>query len=521
MGIDLLLDLTELWQAAFSFSGLHSFLSKIAVYFEDQKPQVQGIGVMRYHPEDKRFSVSEGLGNIHQLQLACDAKFLRERSNLLFERWFEREVVTTSYELVTEWKAPADWPLQDSIVWPFKTESGNFGLVVLACDARPQDLSQISHTFAQLRGPMIAAFEIECRLEQIKTMNAAVQAERENYSRKLGLAENSHEIVGAASGLKLVMERVELVAQSDVPVLILGETGTGKELIAREIHLRSPFKKGPFIRVNCGAIPAELIDSQLFGHEKGSFTGAERQRLGWFERANQGTLFLDEIGELPLDAQIRLLRVLQDGFLERVGGNEPIHVQVRVVAATHRDLATMVSDKSFREDLWYRLAVFPIFLPPLRDRKSDIPAMVRRFLTRAASRFTLPPVTPDESHFRLLAEYDWPGNIRELAAVIDRAVILGNGKSLEIDKALGILPNKTTSPERPIEPGRTVQDSLQIEPLEITIRRQIERALGVSNGRIEGESGAARRLQINPNTLRGKMRKLGINGSAFRRRESS
>ena len=190
------------------------------------------------------------------------------------------------------------------------------------------------------------------------------------------------------------MERVELVSKSDVPVLIFGETGSGKEVVARAIHNRSPRAKRPFIRVNCGAIPHELIDSQLFGHEKGAFTGATETRQGWFERADGGTLLLDELGELPLAAQVRLLRILQDGWLDRVGGQRPISVDVRIVAATHRDLPAMVAAGQFREDLWYRLAVFPIVLPPLRERREDIPELARHFAQRAATRFGLYPAEP-------------------------------------------------------------------------------------------------------------------------------
>ncbi len=234
-----------------------------------------------------------------------------------------------------------------------------------------------------------------------------------------------------------MIERIDLVSHSDVPVLVLGETGTGKELVARAIHARSHRQSGPFIRVNCGAIPAELIDSQLFGHERGSFTGAEQTRPGWFERADGGTLFLDEIGELPLEAQVRFLRVLQDGFVERVGGTHPVHVDVRIVAATHRDLAQMVRENEFREDLWYRLAVFPILLPPLRERRDDIPALAHHFAERAALRFSLAPSVPTSQDLELLQSYHWPGNIRELGTVIDRAAILGNGHGLQVSQALG------------------------------------------------------------------------------------
>ena len=285
--------------------------------------------------------------------------------------------------------------------------------------------------------PFSAALENDRRLHELAALRQAAEADRRSLLSRLGRREMSETIVGAESGLRQVMERATLVAQSDVPVLILGETGTGKEVVSRAIHSRSARSAGPFIRVNCGAIPAELIDSQLFGHERGSFTGASETRQGWFERADGGTLFLDEIGDLPLPAQVRLLRVLQDGYIERVGGQHPIHVDVRIVAATHRDLPAMVKAGTFREDLWYRIAVFPILLPRLSERTEDIPALARHFAERAANRFGLAYVEPSEADIQLLMSYPWPGNIRELGAVIDRAAILGDGKTLEVVKSLG------------------------------------------------------------------------------------
>ena len=210
-------------------------------------------------------------------------------------------------------------------------------------------------------------------------------------------------------------------------MLIFGETGTGKELVARAIHNRSSRRNGPFDRVNCGAIPPELIDSQLFGHERGAFTGAVEARRGWFERADGGTLFLDEIGELPPAAQVRMLRILQDGWMERVGGEKPINVDVRIVAATHRDLASMVAEGRFREDLWYRIAVFPIVLPPLRERREDIARLARALRRAGGHAVRAGPGRRPRRRPALLTAYPWPGNVRELAAVIDRAAILGDG----------------------------------------------------------------------------------------------
>jgi transcriptional regulator with GAF, ATPase, and Fis domain len=275
------------------------------------------------------------------------------------------------------------------------------------------------------------------------------------------------------------------------------------------------------LRVNCGAIPRELIDSQLFGHEKGSFTGASETRQGWFERADMGTLFLDEIGELPLDAQVRFLRVLQDGYVERVGGAKPIRVNVRVVAATHRDLAAMVREGTFREDLWYRIAVFPILLPPLRDRADDIPALATHFAQRAAIRFGLAPVLPTEEDFELLKSYDWPGNIRELGAVIDRAAILGDGHSMELAAALGVSAPTLSSVSKAAADSnataaRITGNRQRVATLDDAMRTHIESALRLTRGRIEGPRGAARLLAINPHTLRARMRKMKIDWSVFR-----
>src|SRR5262245_46969029 len=292
-------------------------------------------------------------------------------------------------------------------------------------------------------------------------------------------------IVGAEAGLAPVMERVNLVAGLDVPVLLLGETGSGKEVVARAIHARSRRAAGPFLRVNCGAIPPGLLDSELFGHERGSFTGALAERRGWFERADRGTLFLDEIGELPLEAQVRLLRVLQDHTLERVGGHRPVSVDVRIVAATHRDLRALSADGRFREDLWYRIAVFPIELPPLRDHVEDVPALANHFALRAATRFGTPPRIPSPEDLELLVAYPWPGNVRELIAVIERAVILGNGARLEVAKALGAPPSAPAA--RPAPAGADES----FATLDQAVARHIEAALARTGGRIEGRGGAA------------------------------
>jgi transcriptional regulator with GAF, ATPase, and Fis domain len=383
----------------------------------------------------------------------------------------------------------------------------------------------------QLVEPFSVAFENDHRLQELARMREALEADRRALLSRLERQDITDTVVGEAAGLRSVMERVEQVAPTDAPVLILGETGSGKEVIARSIHARSRRAAGPVVRVNCGAIPPQLIDSELFGHERGSFTGAVGTRKGWFERADGGTLFLDEIAELPLEAQVRLLRVLQDGSLERVGGHQAITVDVRIVAATHRNLETMVAEGRFREDLWYRISIFPIRLPALRERPQDIPALVGHFAHRAGLRLGGTALTPSDHDVQLLSSYPWPGNVRELAAVIERAAILGNGRRLEVAKALGnfsldsnivrpltlppaAAPTNGTqaSPPAPLR----ATGSGEVAPLDAAMVSHIERALSATHGRIEGPFGAARILGVNPHTLRARMRKLGIEWSRFR-----
>jgi transcriptional regulator with GAF, ATPase, and Fis domain len=405
----------------------------------------------------------------------------------------------------------------DVLVGPLGDAGGLGGLLVLVAPAgRAFNSRHVALTQALL-DPFSVALANDRHVRELAKLREAAEADKRSLLVRLGRQKLEDTIVGADSGLQAVMERVELVAASDVPVLIFGETGTGKELIARAIHRRSPRSSGPINRVNCGSIPSELVDSELFGHERGAFTGAVETRKGWFERADGGTLFLDEIGELPPAAQVRLLRIAQDGWLERVGGRHSIHVDVRIVAATHRDLAQMVAEGRFREDLWYRISVFPIVLPPLRERMEDIPELANYLAERAATRFGLPLASPSEEDIRLLLSYPWPGNVRELAAVVDRAAILGNGERLEVAKALGgtsALPNspaaaKQPLAQKPLAPPRIV-------PLDTAMRQHIEAALRATKGRVEGPHGAAVLLEINPHTLRARMRKLGIPWKRFR-----
>jgi formate hydrogenlyase transcriptional activator len=331
---------------------------------------------------------------------------------------------------------------------------------------------------------------------------------KENIALKEDVDQASmfEEIVGSSEPLRRVLAHVTKVAPTDSTVLIRGETGTGKELLARAIHKRSPRSGRAFIRINCGAIPQSLIGSELFGHEKGAFTGATQRRLGRFELADGGTLFLDEVGELPAETQVALLRVLQEREFERVGGCEPVRVDVRVLAATNRNLEYAVKDKTFREDLFYRLNVFPIDMPSLRDRADDIPLLVLYLAERYASKAGKKFERIEKRTLKLLQSYHWPGNIRELQNVIERAVILCDGEVLSVDETW-------FHREQPIPPT-------QHRPLATSLldreRQLIESALSECRGRVSGAYGAAAKLQIPRSTLESKIRSLQIDKHRFR-----
>ncbi len=405
----------------------------------------------------------------------------------------------------------------DLLVGALHAEQGPVGLAIFVARP-PRQLEQRHERVVQiLAEPLTVWLENDRRQRELRVLREAAEAENRSLLSRLNRHEISGSVIGIDGGLKHVIERVEQVARTDVPVLILDETGSGKEVVARAVHSRSQRAQGPFLRVNCGAIAPELVDSELFGHERGSFTGAVGQRKGWFERADGGTLLLDECGELTPAAQVRLLRILQDGTFERVGGETQITVDVRIIAATHRDLKTMVADGRFREDLWYRLSVFPMMLPPLRDRVEDIPAMAAHFAARAAQRLSLAAHALTNEDLDLLVSYPWPGNVRELSAVIERAVILGDGKRLDVAKALGPLP-KDRVPQAAVSmsAGSIPAATGEFPSLDDAMAKHIEAALVRSLGRIEGPFGAARLLQINPHTLRGRMRSLGLDWRRFR-----
>lgn len=329
--------------------------------------------------------------------------------------------------------------------------------------------------------------------QELGELKIQLEAENIYLQNELELDENFGEIVGQSDAIKYVLFKITQVAPTDTTVLITGETGTGKELAARAIHDASSRKDRPLIKVNCGALAPTLIESELFGHEKGAFTGAVGRKLGRFELANGGTIFLDEIGELPPELQVKLLRVIQENEFERLGGNKTIKVDVRIIAATNRNLKEEVDHGTFREDLWYRVNVYPITIPPLRQRKEDIPLLVEHFVNTYAKKFAKSISSVSPRTMNELQAHSWPGNVRELANVIERAVIHTHGNVLQL-----------------VDHFKNVTEVAPTETLEEVERDYIIRTLENTGWRIEGPHGAAKILGLNPSTLRTRMLKLGI-----------
>ena len=335
-------------------------------------------------------------------------------------------------------------------------------------------------------------------LEEVEKLKNQLHDENVYLREEIKLDHNFEDIIGNSTAIMDVLKKTELIAPNDTTVLIQGESGTGKELIARAIHNLSRRKNRPLVKVNCAALPSNLIESELFGHEKGSFTGATGQRKGRFELANGGTIFLDEISELPLDLQTKLLRVIQESEFERVGGENTLNVDVRIIAATNRDLESSVAKGDFREDLYYRLNVIPLRIPPLRERREDIPVLARFFARKYGRKMgkTFRSISGKTMDF--LQTFDWPGNIRELENLIERAVIFSKEPVLKLDHPV-FVPVRMKKP-----------DSLVLRTLETVEKEYIEKVLVHTNGVIEGEHGAAHILDMHPNTLRSRMKKLSV-----------
>ena len=361
-----------------------------------------------------------------------------------------------------------------------------------------KDVTERNRAERQLR----AAFEENARLRE------ELERERDYLREEVQVSMNFGRIIGESPVLKKMLARLEAVAQTSASVLIQGESGVGKELVAHVIHARSPRSNGPLVKVNCASIPHELFESEFFGHVKGAFTGAVRDRVGRFELADGGTIFLDEVGEIPPDLQSKLLRVLQESEYERVGDDHTHSVDVRVIAATNRDLEQAVEQGRFREDLYYRLSVFPIDVPPLRERGDDVVQIASHFLERTCQEFGHRALTLSKQQATLLKRYDWPGNIRELKNVIERAVILSRGKVLRLDLAMSDILNAPHAADEHSETAveRVLTDG-ELRDLE---RQNLVRALRASNGRVSGPNGAAKLLGIKPTTLTDRIKKFRI-----------
>ncbi len=382
------------------------------------------------------------------------------------------------------------------------TEGLRIGTVALIAEGRNRYSEEHLRLFSMLNDPFATAFSNSIKYQEIIRLKDLLADDNRYLQRELQRL-SGDEIIGKDFGLKGVMEMVREISQLDSPALILGETGVGKEVIAHTIYKLSHRRNGPFIKINCGAIPPTLIDSELFGHEKGAFTGAIARNRGCFERADKGTIFFDEVAELPLNAQVRMLRVLQEQEIVRVGGSTPIQVNNRIIAASHQDLQGLIKKGRFREDLWFRLNVFPIQIPPLRERKEDIPAFVSYLIEKKSKEVRLPtPPTLDKGAMERLMVYSWPGNVRELENVIERALILSKGEPLTFQDVVCFNDN-----DEQFTPPPSNDKLLE---LNVVISRHIRHALKTSKGKINGPGGAAELLGINPGTLRHRMKTLGI-----------
>ncbi len=393
----------------------------------------------------------------------------------------------------SKWEAEG---LKSACAIPLVSNSSTVGVITVG---RAQEgafnMSDVT-MLQELSSSIAIAVQNALAFREISLLKDQLAEHRDYLEREIRAEFNFNEIKGESAALKEVLQAVSTVAPTDVPVLILGETGTGKELIARAIHQRSQRAQYPMVKINCAAIPAALIESELFGFEKGAFTGAMTSKKGRLELANKGTIFLDEIGELPIESQSKLLRVLQEHEFERLGGTRTLHADIRVIAATNRDLRQMMDDKQFRSDLYYRLRVFPITVPPLRERRDDVPILVRFFTEKYARRMGRKITNISETAMKALCAWHWPGNIREMENFIERAVILSRGEVLDVPVAELKEPTNTNL-------ERT-------DTLEATEREYILQILKDAGGVIAGPRGAAAKLGLKRSTLQGKMRKLGI-----------
>ncbi len=391
-----------------------------------------------------------------------------------------------------------DVPESSMLIMRLLLDNTRQGALLLRAEGESRYTEDHMRIISQLNEPFGIALHNALAHREIQRLNDTLTEENQFLYKESRSSAN--DVVGASFGLAGVMDMVHRVAPLDTTVLLLGETGVGKEVIADVIHDSSPRRDGPLVKVNCGAIPESLIDSELFGHEKGAFTGALAEKKGRFERAQGGTLFLDEIGELPPGAQLRLLRVLQMNTFERIGGTTTLETDARIIAATHRDLQSMVEEGKFREDLWFRINVFPITIPPLRERRQDIPALVYHLVEKKAQEMGINPVPAlGDSVMAQLKNRNWPGNVRELENIIERGLILQPEGPLTFHWL-----------ETPTTRSPQVETTTRPAELETVVTEHIQHALRYADGKVGGPGGAAEILGVNPSTLRHRMKKLGI-----------
>ncbi len=484
-----------------SFNYIRKFIPADGLQFDITEPEGSTYSIVR---------VTQKGVDIQDVLIPFSPESLEEE-----RRYYEGERNKLSEDVMI-FNAPDMNPISKDFAKAFNIkEASNLILPVDLDDSHPATISLYSFSrnaytkehaklLSTVKEPFSIAMSNALKHRELKKLSENYQ--KENQRLYIELMEISGDsIIGAESGLKEVMTHVRHVAEVDSPVMLLGETGTGKDVIANAIHQLSARKKGPVVKVNCGAIPENLIDSELFGHEKGAFTGAVSKKTGKFERAESGTLFLDEVGELSLIAQVRLLRAIQFKEIERIGGTRTIPVDTRIIAATHRDLNALIDSGKFREDLFFRINVFPIHIPPLRHRKEDIPSLVNYFIKKKAKDLNLyPPQKLAPRAMKQLVDYHWPGNVRELSNIIERALILNRNTPLAFDH-LNVVPAKPAAPDI-----GEYNDNKEILPFDDMVSQYILNALKITGGRIEGPNGAAKRLNLKPSTLRSKIKKLGI-----------
>jgi formate hydrogenlyase transcriptional activator len=520
--LQLLLNLTNRITSNLKFREL---LREIAANIREVM-QCDGVAVSLLQPESAK-------ARLYVLDFPSGKGLLREEDILTLSSSAKRVLETLKPDIL-DMLTPADIAPEifDKIVGdgvkrlcriPLVNRGRAFGILALARTTETDFTSENVEFLTQAAGQIAIAIENALAYHEISELKEKLAQEKLYLEEEIRSELNFENIVGTSLALRHVLELVETVAPNDSTVLLLGETGTGKELIARAIHDRSRRKDRTFVKLNCAAIPTGLLESELFGHEKGAFTGAIGQKVGRMELADQGTLFLDEVGDIPIEIQPKLLRALQEREFERLGSTHTRRVNVRLVAATNRDLERMIADKEFRSDLYYRLNVFPIRIPPLRERKEDIPRLVSYFVQKFAKQMQKKIEAISPAVMKGLTEWDWPGNIRELENFIERAAIVTRGKSLEaplseLRRLNDGEPAATPRNSAREDIARIVKETLHALNGTNTApderaqkqRKEIERALTESKGRVGGVDGAAARMGINRTTLLSRIKKFGI-----------